>query len=389
MSKREEYKKMKKTILGIKLINLVLALCLFMCVMASCSPTSVSGIEGEWYRENGKRMEIFLDATYKCEGEYGTGKWKKLDNGKYQLIDFYGDDTVVSVEKDEYGTFINYNGKTFYKDEYPKIDTSKNDTSNQKEESEHPNVISLEPFEGIEILVSGISPYCIVTVNNQNCSSDVQNNVEYNLDKSTYANGDTVTITALLNNSGDYVLSSTIYTYSVKGQPEYVTSLKDVDLTELKAELADYISAGKAAVVATSKYNRLFSLSYDEAKDKGIDAFTSCDSTKLKNTYFSSLKSTKLSNFSLGKTPFNQISFIYEMDYSWIDLWTEETGTGTAWFNISACNLVKYPDGSIKWGNDSIGAFDFNCEDSTQGVDSCVTATVTVDSVNYNISKID
>ena len=78
------------------------------------------------------------------------------------------------------------------------------------------------------------------------------------------------------------------------------------------------------------------------------------------------------------------------MDYSWIHHNKQgKTGTGTAWFNISACNLVKYPDGSIKWGNKSIGEGDFNCEHSTQGLDACVTATVIVDSVNYNISKID
>ena len=201
---------MRNFIFGIKSISFILALCLFMCAIVSCSPITASGIEGEWYSENGKCLEIFSDATYKCEGEYGTGEWKKLDNGKYQFIDFYGDDTAVSVEKDEYGTFIKYNEKKFYKGEYPNVDTSKKDTSNKEEESEHPNVISLEPFDGIEILVSGISPYCIVTINNQNCSSDVQNNVIYSLDKTTYANGDTVTITAQLNtlpyDSQDYIL---------------------------------------------------------------------------------------------------------------------------------------------------------------------------------------
>ncbi len=324
---------MKNFIICIKLISLVLSLCVFMSAVVSCAHESDvldSGVNGEWYNE----------------------------------------------------------------DEYPKIDTSKTDTSNESDATEGSNVISLDPFKGVEILVSGISPYCTVTINNQNCNSDVQNNVKYNLDKTKYANGDTVTITAQLStlsyNSQNYILSSTTYTYSIKGQPEYLTSLKDVDLTKLKSELADYISAEKAKVVATSNENNyLFSLSNFDASES-FTTFTSCDSTKLGNTYFSSLKSTKTSNFSLGRSPFNKISFIYEMDYSWIHHNKQgKTGTGTAWFNISACNLVRYPDGSIKWGNSSIGADDFNCEHSTQGLEACVTATVTVDSVNYNISKID
>lgn len=295
------------------------------------------------------------------------------------------------------------NEKDIYKDEYTKTSTSKtdkkNNNSNNSSETtnvEDINTVTLNPFEEIDILVSGVSPYCTVAINNQNCSADVQTYVNYKLDKKTYANGEQVIITAELNalaipaySNKSYKLSSTEYTYSVKGQPEYLTSLTGVNLTKLKAELDDYIEAGKAKVVATSNSNNyLFSLSNFNANES-FTAFTSCDSAVLKNTYFSSLKSTKTSDFSLGETPFNQISFIYEMDYSWIHHNKQgKTGTGTAWFNISACNLVKYPDGSIKWGEKSIGASDFDSEYSTQGLDSCITATVTVDSANYNITKI-
>lgn len=269
-------------------------------------------------------------------------------------------------------------------------DNEKNEESNSSEESTDAKII-LNPFENIEIMYTGISPYCKASINTAKCSVEVQEYVTYTFDKEQYANGDKVIVTATLDSSlpEEYVLSDEKFEDTVKDCPEYIVSLENVDLTELKEALDDYIISKKAEVVATShRNNYLFSLSNFDAG--AGTSFTAVDDMKLKETYFSSLKAKKQSDFNLGKVCFNRLSFIYEVDYSWKNgNQINVKGTGTAWFNISAQNIVRYPDGHIEWGVKSIGASDFSCAGTIQGADACVTSTIMVNTEKYNISKVN
>ena len=364
---------------------------MIVSVFASCG--GKNGIVGRWYNSSGKCLDIRDDKTYVCDGDYGTGSWRKVDGGNFELVDFYGSVSPIVVETDENGKeYIKYNGKRYYRDQYPEEDNSA--TTEQVTNAPiattpvttpptetDPPLISIDPFYNIQFVVSGISPYCTVTVNNSNCSADAQQYVEYKLDKEYYANGEKVVVKATLNYRAKdkYVLTSEEYSaFTVINQPEYVTSLQNVDLTGLRAELADYIAAGKAKVAADK--SDLFTLYQVYNVDgRGFVSVTSMTNVR---TAFSTLKANKYSDFRLGSKCFNRVSFVYKTDYT-----TEgNIGKGTAWFNISAENVVRYPDGRIEWGTKTIGARDFVCEHSTQGEEACVNATIMLNSSDYNIA---
>ena len=237
--------------------------------------------------------------------------------------------------------------------------------------------------------MGGVSPYCTVAIDNSNCSNETQQSVTYTLDKSQYANGDTIIVKARLNTYGNskYTLSSDTYNkFTVKNQPEFITSLQNINLTILKSELNDYISAGKAKVLTNDQF--LFSLYWKDTDNTGY--FSSVKSTTLKATYFSSLKAMKQSDFKLGRTCYNRVSFVYEMEYTWKNyLNNYSVESGKAWFTISAENIIRYPEGRIEWGTASIGKGDFTCDESAQGLNACINSTIMVNSDKYNISKIN
>ncbi len=254
-------------------------------------------------------------------------------------------------------------------------------------ESEDDATIKLDPFNGISFTTNGISPYCQITVNTQNCDADVQRYVEYSFDKDNYANGETAVVTAALSYYADtsvYCLSSSVYNYQISGQPEYITSLDGVDVTVIERELEDYVDAGTAKAVSGVHGSYLFSLY--EGYSGGTN-FKSCDEIVLETIYFSVLKNTRYSDFKLAKTPFNKISFVYKIEYTWENKNLRTSGTKTAWFNIEAQNIIQYPDGTVKWGSASSSGFDFVCAHSLEGEEDCISSTIMVDKTNYNISK--
>ena len=383
-----------------RILCLLLSLVMVVSVFASCG--GKKGIVGRWYNSSGKCLDIRDDNTYVCEGSYGTGTWRKVDGGNFELVDFYGSVSPIVVETDENGKeYIKYNSKRYYRDQYPAESTSAateaptttpivttpvtqapatTPVTTPPIETDPP-LLRLNPFHNIQFVVSGISPYCTVTVNNSNCSANVQQYVEYELDKDYYANGEKVVVKATVNYRGKdkFILTSDQYSeYTVTNQPEYVTSLQNVDLTGLRAELADYIAAGKAKISA-DPYD-LFTLYY-RANVDGRDFVSVTSMTNVK-TAFSTLKANKYSDFRLGSKCFNRVSFVYKTDYTT----KGDIGKGTAWFNISAENVVRYPDGRIEWGTKTIGARDFVCEHSTQGEEACVNATIMLNASNYNIA---
>lgn len=234
----------------------------------------------------------------------------------------------------------------------------------------------LDPFDGIKFETSGISPKCTVTINNQNCSIDAQSVVNYSLDKEFYANGETAIITATISGYDavqKYLLSSETTQWNVENQPEYIMSADDIDLSQIKPEVEDFIDATIAKETHAGVRWELLGASIsgaDEVKD-----------LKAGDIYFQSLK---LQKELPDDSCYNYLTFSYSGKYV-----SASDGNGSVFTCVSAANLIKYPDGTLKWGTESTEGFDFKAEGSTKGMEDCIEKAVIVHSDNYNITKLD
>ena len=361
-------------------------LLLLLCIVSGCTSNPSKEIVGEWYNSKGKCLNIYSDGSWKLEDSYGTGTWKLLgDKDTFEFTDFYGDTQESVINKDNRGKYIDfgYYG-AFYRDKYP-LENDKEGGDNSEAKN---SVIELNPFENLSFEVSGISPYCKVAINNSKCDDNVQKFVTYTFDKETYANGETANITAVLSTgtgADKYALATSALEYKVIGQPEYLTSVEGIDLTSLKAEVMDAVNAEKASI---SDSDSLFTMN---AYDAGGTHIKSCDNIISGDVYFSSLKTNKNSKFVLGTVPYNRLSFTFAVEYTWIGYYVfdqVESGTGTMYLNVTAQNIVKYPDGTIKWGTSSTEGYDFVYCHSQKGMEDCISTTIMSGSADYNISKV-
>lgn len=56
---------------------------------------------GDWYLigSNYVTLSFYEDGTYKQAGDYGLGKWAIFNENQLRLVDFYGEDGMVSIVK--------------------------------------------------------------------------------------------------------------------------------------------------------------------------------------------------------------------------------------------------------------------------------------------------
>lgn len=375
-----------------KLLSVMSVLLLVLCAITGCGGKKKDAV-GKWYDEGNKCLDIRSDGTYKLEGAYGKGRWEILDkNGTIEFTDFYGDTNETVIAENDYGLYIDFDGhRRFYKDKYPS--QKEIDDMNAKDAS------AVDPFKNLKYEVSGVSPYCEISANNQKCSEEVQNYVRYKFDKQYYKNGETAKVTAELTpNSGNLVLSKTTDNFKVEKQPAYVTELGKKDLEVLQKEVSDKINAMIAA-----------SIGHDELFGEGIsyrlretDIFKSADvlhtdelkiqnaNATLDSVYITSLKKQNNTQFN-ANTPYNTVSFLYTVDYntSWpVD--TRQNGNqtlqipGKIYVNICAKNVVKASDGTIYWNDESNSLDNTN---SFDGIETLKSNTVMNSSDRYNISE--
>lgn len=342
---------------------------LILAVIFSLSACGKSGkITGMWYNEDGKVLSLQEDGSYSYEGEYGGGKWKLLDDKKtVEFIDFYGDSVTSELVKDDLGSRLKFHGYDFYKDSYPSAEA----ISENREKNAQP----LDAFAGISYEVSGISPYCELTVNTQGCSEEVQKYVTFELDKEKYANGDTAVVKAVLaSNTGDtmYKLEAPTSNYEIKGQAEYISSVEGCDFTSLKAELDDYITAAFANAKKPTYWG--------DTKLFGSSIKVSKSITKTEgDVYLSSLKPNKKGE---NLDCLNRLSFTYKIS------WTSDSESGVFYACISAVNVMKTADGKIMWGKNNADDLDFVAESADGSLENCVTTLIMCNKDNYNISKV-
>lgn len=261
----------------------------------------------------------------------------------------------------------------------PKSSNEQNENEN-KNFKQNTNQNTIDPFDGLSVEFGGVSPFCSVAFDESKCSDVVQNNVQFSLepDKITidnkYKKGDTVTVYASLRNVYSEEVTYSIYptskTYKVEDVPEYLTSLDDTDLSKLETELADKLTA----YTAWSQGHI------------ALDVYEYISHSDLQRTavYFSSLKTNQYSNLGTYDYPhFNCLDFVYSVKI--LDRYNNQNVRS---FTLQAKNLVKYPDGTIGWGEKDPLSLDFQ-DGIANNQNDLVNEQVFSNSAGYNISKVE
>lgn len=363
-----------------KALCLILIPILIVTGFCSCS-VKKNDLIGKWYKDENHCLDVRSDGTWTLDGLFGSGTWEYLDDGEtIEFTDTYGEVYQTTIDEDENGKYVTlkYYGR-YYKDAYPSgesVDSSEKENGNSHSSQ---NANPIDAFKGIEYEISGISPYCKITINTSNCSLDAQKNITYSLDKEFYANGDTAKITATLTNSAknSYKLINTESEVTVSGQPEYLTSVDSDTLKIIQSELDDWITSNVAEAIKAGQNGYLCS------NLLGCNVHSEMKSVKgitLNSTYFSTEKTNKKADNKYK----NMLSFVYSAQY------IGRFESGTVYSSITAVNIIKYPDGSIKWGTKNSDEKDFVAAGiETGGIENCITTLIMCNSSDYNISKVD
>ena len=251
-----------------------------------------------------------------------------------------------------------------------------------------PNATAINPFDGVSYTVSGVSPYCQISVNTQNCSKEIQNYIKFTTDKKAYANGEEAVITAELLSRApeDYKLTNSTQTYEIINQPEYITSVEEVDLSLLKSQINDKLTSEISMAIGAGDGFGTDAYCLVDSKQNPIHSYKFVSvSPELKKSYICSLKGIKQENFN-SRTAFNYYAEIYDLF-----LTVEVNGknyTGHLFVCISAANIIQNPDNTIEWGGQSQYDLVFSAVSQTS-VNEAVNICITSNSENYNISEIN
>ena len=238
--------------------------------------------------------------------------------------------------------------------------------------------IVLDPFKGLDITVTGISPFCQISINTSECDPEVQEKVKFSADKDRYANGEKATITASLGYAnGGYTLASETKQFDISNMPEYITSVEGLNLDSLKKERDDFVTAQCAKAVDNTYLMDAY----------GGFIIAEVTEKTLVDTYMVSLKANKRSLFpnSAHDKVYNKICFIYRFSCK---SKSEYGTTANIYTCVCAENVVKYPDGTLKWGTSSADALDFSIASSVNSTDEVIASNITSWSDSYDIKEI-
>lgn len=257
-----------------------------------------------------------------------------------------------------------------------------------------PNAVLIDPFDGLKVSFDGISPYCTIAINNLKCSEAVQNNVQYSVspDELTtagkFAIGDKVTVYAsIIENKSSYSdstepdkkykLSVTEKTFTVENVPKYITELTaDMDLTQLKSELADKLSAVTA-------WKEKESINGDDGRNWNY--YQSHSDLKLNSCYMSSLKANNFRRFKdeYNFNTFNRVDALYS-----VKIKNTDGKDNILYFTIYATNFVQYPDGKIGWGTDNPETLDFKNVNSWVSLEDLKNQQITSKKDDFNVTEV-
>ncbi|MGN0641874.1 MAG: hypothetical protein ACI4JJ_01890 [Huintestinicola sp.] len=99
---------------------------------------------------------------------------------------------------------------------------------------------SIDPFNGLVLEYSGISPNASISFNTSECDDFVKNNVSFKAGNSYYANGDKVNVTISYSeskaNENGVVFVQEEKTYDVSGLPEFLSGDEGIDFSSVDEE---------------------------------------------------------------------------------------------------------------------------------------------------------
>lgn len=256
----------------------------------------------------------------------------------------------------------------------------------------------VDPFEGLELVCSGISPFCTVNVNNSKCSKESQECVTYSIPEGYYANGDTVCIIADIIPGYDdkYIINedNTKKVYTVSDMPYYVTDINSIDISFIVSELKDYVYSE----ISFEKKYELFGINawsfldtYGDSANNWCDFFN-VSSVKSKDAYMLSMKETSKKDFISNENPiYNSLRII-----STCEAEASHQQSHDMWYakgDIFVCfilnNVIAYPDGSIGWGDLSPESLEIKYSSTFGGVETSKKVNVTQYMSEYNVVEVD
>lgn len=238
--------------------------------------------------------------------------------------------------------------------------------------------IEIDPYEKLTITYTGASPYIKVAVDSTKCDFIVNQYIQFDIEDKYLRNGDTFTVTAVYNEyeSEEYgfIVKTDSKTYTVKNQPEYVTSLDGLELKNLQSEIDDKLSVVTSAKEKDSKFANV-----------NLDGkFDSITSKKLKSKYLISLKTSFEDKFNDGWNSYNYNRYlqIYEYDVKNVIYYSEpEIRQNKVYVLVYVDNIQKNADGTISW----------DIELNSKGYDNyddLISDYVTSQKQYYNVSEI-
>ena len=401
----------------IRILSLILCLAIMLGCFTACGSSPKKGIVGDWVVQGGKGASIKFDkdGSFFWYEEHGGGVYT-IASDKTLVIEVLDERTTdeLTWSKDFdpenpdsdiwyvdgdfmvfWGGFYTRAGKDQEKilKKHLKTDSKKDDKGDDNGTYNAGGAAAkvLDAFDGVNLTVTGISPFCKVSIDTSSCPSEVQQCVEYEADKDCYSNGDSVVITARLSSwaESDYKIKSATKTFKVSDMPEYITSTEGINLDSLIKERDDYVKA-KTSEASNGSY--LFDLVYYKC-GHNCSQYDKVNSTSVSDVYLVSLKQNKLNTISHDDYNFvyNELCFLYKVSFTWgmSEVFKDYyTGKGTMYVNVRAINVVKYPDGTVKWGSKSIDDLDFQTVVSTKSIEDLTATSITSMSADYDIKKI-
>lgn len=230
--------------------------------------------------------------------------------------------------------------------------------------------IEIDPFEKLEITYTGASPYIKAMADSTKCDSIVNQYIQFNIEDKYLKNGDTFTVTAIYNEYDaeeyGFIITNDTKTYTVENQPEYVTSLDGLDLTELQAELNDKLTVATTANEGDSNFSGVY-LWW---------SFKSVAEKKYRTSYLVSLKTNFEDKFDNGYN-YNYNRYIQIYEYT-INTKEEQKKVYVA---VYVNNICKNSDGTISWDIE-LGSM------GDENYDTIVNKFATSEKEFYNVSEV-
>ena len=195
----------------------------------------------------------------------------------------------------------------------------------------------VDPFENITISYIGTSPYVEVAVDASANDDFIQNNISFVPSTEQLSKGETFTLTANFYEdniiSEGYEITKIEQEYTVDDVAFYLSTLDDIDIKDLQAEINDILES-KTAVSKEDSYFGGVYIGYNE--------IISEKSSKLKSSYLLSLKKQHEGRFS-SYTNYNRLIQVYEHKLKLAD------GEKTMYSIVYADNLSHSTEGDLNW----------------------------------------